>query len=418
MVLFYGSYCSTFTAYINPESPTDRIGFKDDNGADVVKCIIRGRDLVFGGGSINDTFYIFDFDFDEQHKKAWNLNEGQYLLQLPNLLQNDFQQPIFSIIKYAPEDGEIQLAINGGGDDGYQPICANADLSDIDVGSWFNNATGETAFYANVAPILSNVLAMEYSSFVINIEVFESDIAIDGTFNPYTDGDDFTPLRIVSRFAIGSPIIQGSGDGMPVCRFNRATTLGELHNLLTIVAISDAAPTTVVKDKLRKPSSSATYLAPRGSEQIAFELDNTGKELMTVFKGLSFRVFDIDLTQGQYRRPLTVDGVGNYGVTDIDFLNDPTAQLCLQFGDDTDQSGYMGINIPVETGTDQMLIREPGDTYTFDQTQHAADFVPLIQAIAEMEFGFVGTVATVEVNTATGNGGVDLFTVRDIYARN
>ena len=406
MVIYANGSCSTYTAYIDPDASSSRITFKDDNGDDYIICEMNERDLVLGSGSFGE-YFVFDFDFDEQHKKTWNLNDGQYLLQLPALVESS-DTPLYAIVRL--DNSEFAIAVNSDG----EPMATDAELTDIDVASWISGLSR-----LNIEYILAALLDMEFAniSSILDGGIITDTVdtfAIDGTFNPYTDGDDYTPLRIISRFPNGAPIRQLDilqSHEIEVARFNRTPHSYELAGLLKIVAQegTDEAETVAIT----KGSDFLGFVGEWGT----FVAKIDGSSLKVTDDADVANVWDIDYA-GQYKRTLTVDGVGNYGITDIDFLDDPAAQLCLQFGEDTDQSGHMGINIPVETGTDQMLIREPGDTYTFDQTQHAADFVPLIQAIAEMEFGFIGTVATVEVNTATGNGGVDLFTVRDIYARN
>lgn len=314
MVIYIGGNSNTLTAYVRPNSPSDRIGFKNDNAGIEVKCIIRGHDLVFGGGDGNDPFYIFDFDFDEQHKKTWELNDGQYLLQLPILL-GTLDKTYYAIINASLSNNFITLCVNStDGSTGYQPVGADAELEDIDVSSWFVNMVGTYARDV-ITSIMENILDMEYGVRPdVYLDTFET--SVDGTFNPYTDGGTFIPLRILSRFPSGCPIhAQTIGSSTPVCTFNREPNAKELKKLVIYTGIDEGIL------EFASVSEQIAYFDGT-SVEVAMRINGTTVSIDTT-EGDAVDIYDIDYDH-QFRRALP-SGLTKMNVQIPQLLDNPSA---------------------------------------------------------------------------------------------
>ena len=335
MVIYIDGNAYTLTAYIRPSLASDRIGFKNDNAGIDVKCIIRGHDLVFGGGVGNDPFYIFDFDFDEQHKKTWELNDGQYLLQLPILL-GTLDKTYYAIINASLSNNFITLCVNStDGSTGYQPVGADAELEDIDVSSWFVNMVGT---YARdiITSIMENILDMEYGVRPdVYLDTFEP--SIDGTFNPYTDGGDYTPLRIVSRFPNGSP---QDAYSKVLCVLNRMPSLEEINGKLSVVAYSDNG--VITTNSWSIDAYYGAYISTdNGRIQLVIENQNEEIVVKTNFAGFTFQYYDIDFDH-QFRRSLP-SGLAKMNVQIPQLLDNPSAGQGFGFIHDNDVPENFGV---------------------------------------------------------------------------
>lgn len=375
MVIYVGGNAYTLRAYISPGSASDRIGFKNDNAGIDVKCIIRGHDLVFGGGDGNDPFYIFDFDFDEQHKKTWELNDGQYLLQLPILL-GTLDKTYYAIINASLSDNSITLCVNStDGSTGYQPIGADAELEDIDVASWFDNMVG-TAARDVITSIMENILDMEYGVRPdVHLDTFEP--SIDGTFNPYTDGGDYIPLRIVSRFPNGSPIRDNNQDGVFVT-FNRNPKSQEINNKIYVVVETGG---NIYGGYLRNQYSNNYYLT--GHSSISFRIN--GNEIITSFGGDNFLVYDIDYDH-QFRRSFPT-GLVKMNVQIPQLLDRPSAGQGIGIIHEEEVPENFGIF--ADSNNNPLIVN--GDTLQNEEGAWANDMQwssvrSLLEAIIAMEF--------------------------------
>lgn len=385
MVIYAGGNSYTLTAYIASSSPSDRIGFKNDNAGFEAKCIIRGHDLVFSGGDGNDPFYIFDFDFDEQHKKAWELNDGQYLLQLPILL-GILDKTYYAIINASSGNNSITLCVNStDGSTGYQPVGADAELEDIDVAAWFVNMVGTTARDL-ITSIMENILDMEYGVRPgVYLDTFEP--SIDGTFNPYTDGGDYTPLRIVSRFPNGSPVNVASQNEL-LCTFNRDFSLMEIGQKIKVV----------YGMALQYGLGTMNYVDQGGIQQLIF---TSGPVSFSFIKGVSsdnqpsllafyqhspFDIYNIDF-DNQFRRSIPT-GVTKMNVQIPQLLGNPSTSQGIAIVTDSESPDQLYVianndnKRPYICQGDTVLnqLGEWGNNLSFDNVS------ALLQAIVAMEF--------------------------------
>lgn len=207
---------------------------------------IEGRNLYVTTASFD--YYIFDVDFDQQHKKVWDINDAGYLLEMPDMILPG--SPTKRYVEVATSNDSdalyFNIRVNNLDDkDGYQPISDTAELDDEDVDSWFNDGTGSPN-WSHIVSILEKVILMEYDVQAdrLSINTETETVEIDGgMLNLFTDGSPaprpqpVVPLQMTSRFPGGSPIFIPEDDTERhlLCSFNRAITIDDLNNRLKAV---------------------------------------------------------------------------------------------------------------------------------------------------------------------------------------
>lgn len=164
-----------------------------------INLIIEGNKVY--ATDVADSGYIFDVDFDGQHRKVFDQPDGTYIMMMPDLLVprgegQEKKYPVVKVVTY--EDAKtIQCVVNSEDDDtGFVPNADNAELTDIDVDEWFTEGVG-AANFDHITTLMDEILNMEYySSLPLSFGEVPTDgqIAVDGEFNPFTDGSPYTPL--------------------------------------------------------------------------------------------------------------------------------------------------------------------------------------------------------------------------------
>lgn len=202
--------------------------------------------------------FFFDIDYNEQHKKYFNLNAGYYKLQLPNLVAKVNDEDRYLILKTNSgrsiaftENIEMSVLVDRNGD----PYVSNADESDVDFGAWFIPGAAS----ATMIEILKQVLWVEYNfpvnnyypDYGISVDIIAEEYSgeqfnIAGFLNLLDDGATLSPLTISSRFNNGSPLWikyneEEEYEPKLICTFNRNTTLEEIvqHNVFALISDQD-----------------------------------------------------------------------------------------------------------------------------------------------------------------------------------
>lgn len=117
---------------------------------------IEGRSLIFSDES--NEGYIFDIDYNHQHRRERTIQNGNYLMQLPSLASDSNILPVVQITNSAHDFDFIVNSIDG--NNGYKPVCRNAN-GEFVTDEWFTNEEGETAI-GHIRSILELVLVMEF----------------------------------------------------------------------------------------------------------------------------------------------------------------------------------------------------------------------------------------------------------------
>lgn len=405
LVLFDGNRADTLVAYIRPGSAADRIGFRNSAGSLDCKAIIADNQLIFGGtGAGQENCYIFDFDFDEQHKKTFNLNNGQYLLQLPNLLLDSGAN--YPIIDVDNENNAMMILVNTTDSaTGFAPISADENLSDIDVDSWFTDAVGESN-WNRIYRIIESVISMEYDMVNTPLSIDADSItpSVDGGFfNPYTDGDPFTPLRLISRFGGGrcpiTPYDLQQEEKILLATFNRHPGSDELTTGLSLlVATADGESVMNPVDAIGHDTYSVNV---SGDDSIRLVVEST-RLYATNGNDLGY-IFDVDFNS-QHLRELSVGPMAE----DIPLAISMPANLGI-VGEDLVVSFYKSDDDP-EVISASIAKNQAGSLMSWDETTEQlsyisllqgwqiSDVVSLLQQLIEFEFGIGGMSILVEEN--------------------
>ena len=181
VMFIYGSNVVNVTCVSHEEEGQTVYALTYDNDHVIIAYLtVAGNTLLCTAGSSGS--YLFDIDYNEQNKKAWTLNDGQYLLQMPTLVESS-DTPLYAIARL--DDGQFVIAINAND----EPMATDAELTDIDAASW--NADLSTAIVPNLMDLLLHMEYANVSSILHNGIIARTfgPFAIDGTFNPFTDGE-------------------------------------------------------------------------------------------------------------------------------------------------------------------------------------------------------------------------------------
>lgn len=153
---------------------------------------IEGRNLYVSTSSLD--CYIFDIDFDQQHKKVWDINDAGYLLEMPDMILPGSPTKRYVEVSTSNDSDDglgFHLRVNNLDDeDGYQPIANTAELDDSDVDSWFNDGTGSPA-WSHIESLIKKIIPMEYDIQADELFVFADTDAFEidgGMLNLFTDG--------------------------------------------------------------------------------------------------------------------------------------------------------------------------------------------------------------------------------------
>jgi len=160
-----------------------------------IRLIIDGTSLKLKYNSAGREVWIFDIDFDHQHRKNLELTEGFYYLEIPQLLNTDLDGPIYAVVRMSSSfaDGIDILGTSFG-----DAVTYSTQTSSLDTAPWFNGEIDVTFLEVKVLSIFAAIINMEYhghGELSIGTVLYDDtqDIAVDGSFNPFTDGSPYVP---------------------------------------------------------------------------------------------------------------------------------------------------------------------------------------------------------------------------------
>lgn len=214
----------------------------------MIKLLIDGSSLKATYNSAGRVVWFFDIDFDHQHRKNLELSEGFYYLEIPQFIDSSPDSDLHAVVRMGNslEDGIDIVGCNG---DGYvDALVYSTEDSSLDLGAWFGDRNDETFVDEIIDSLFTLLIEMEYHTTAdssIGAAKYDSitDIAVDGSFNPFTDGSPYVPpvpLRVVQRFPNGCPVtaaqIEAAGEtGVPIITFNRPILNEEIGRLNAVV---------------------------------------------------------------------------------------------------------------------------------------------------------------------------------------
>lgn len=184
--------------YFNGQVYEATAGFNGEDFGLVIENVgligleIEGHNLYVTTDSIE--CYIFDIDYDQQHKKVWDNNDAGYLLEMPDMILpgSPTKRYVEVLTSYDDSDGlYFHIHVNNLDDEqGYQPISDTAELDDEDVDSWFNDGMGSTN-WGRIEGVLKKMILMEYDIQAEGLFLFADTDAFEidgGMLNLFTDG--------------------------------------------------------------------------------------------------------------------------------------------------------------------------------------------------------------------------------------
>jgi len=186
------------TSSQQPETQS-AISFKDEDNGLEGRVYIDGTSLkVYNDGFVSSFDWIFDIDFNHQHRKNLELTEGFYYLEIPQFIDSTPDSNLHAVVRMGSslEDGIHIIGIEG---QGYVDAAVySTEDSTLDLGAWFSDTNNEDFFYGIIDPIFTLLIEMEYhttADSTIGVRGYNSitGIAVDSSFNPFTDGSPYVP---------------------------------------------------------------------------------------------------------------------------------------------------------------------------------------------------------------------------------
>lgn len=394
---------------------------------------LEGR-LYINGTSLNvyntefatSNDWIFDIDFDHQHRKNLELTEGFYYLEIPQFIDSTPDSDLHAVVRMGSslEDGIHIIGIEG---QGYVNTAVySTEDSTLGLGAWFSDTNNEDFFDGIIDPIFTLLIEMEYHTTAdssIGVTRYNSitGIAVDGSFNPFTDGSPYVPpvpLRVVQRFPNGCPVtaaqmIAAGQTGVPLITFNRPILPEEISRLSAAVYGEGIVN---------------SFMAYGSYDGIDFGLSNTeiGSTLRLIQRGNtlygigyldSMDVIDIDYDE-QSKRILDVAdayyGVQKYVTLPAFGAYNQDMTICVKFNKTSE-------NPSDNRGTCRVAGNANGDVKWWDNINGQAVYedaenmpntavLKIAKAVIDMEFSNIQAGQTVIVENATPTGPINLLT--------
>lgn len=306
--------------------------FKED-GSNLLYLKMSGNKISWElGGPVQDKMYIFDIDYDGQHKKFFEVNTGNYLLEMPMLLEPSDLGTVYPIVhleNLMEENQSIEFDFYVNDDNDMLPEAADAEISEIDVNDWFNHLSGHSGFIT-IQSLVDQILRMEYyfpddiDLTIAGISSLEESIN-GGLLNLFTDGSEYTPLVMTSRFPNGAPMKFEYGvlESGVICTFNRPFSGYEIVQKLKVVANFEGDSIEILTATKASNYFILTSSRPGVSKRFQLIINGSNLILNADYNRQYGTVYDLDFDH-QFQRALpSSDFKWNVQVPQL--LDNPTA---------------------------------------------------------------------------------------------
>lgn len=264
---------------------------------------VDGNTLLCSSGGIGN--YLFDIDFKHQNRKFFEKASGTYLLKYPIFAAQgssdpaEWIYPVVNIDNYLDADADLGVSFYVVSAQDPEPMCAKADYTDIDAADWVAGTSATTAI-----SLFEKLVRLEYNlppQVTVSIDTLVGQVpTIQGDWNPFTDGSEYVPLVMTSRFPGGSPIILDNTERV-VATFNRHPEIYELRDTLNF-AIEPKWNTTTA---FAEVTDNGFLLKVQGPNTViaAIIISGSNMSLIKQYSGDVPNVYDIDFDH-QFRRSL------------------------------------------------------------------------------------------------------------------
>lgn len=319
--------------------------------------------------------YLFDLDFKHQNRKFFEQSNGTYAVALPWLGLDGDSKVLVSV---SGESSGKEVTIHYVDNDYRAWGYAGEAIREI---SWFNQLLTSDNII-NIVTLVDQLINLEYSpeaaGGITVTSASTQPTTVAGDWNLFTDGTAYIPLRIVSRFPNGCPILaQTIGQTTPVCTFNREPKPLELEKLVIYTGIGEGML------EYASVLGQVAYFDGQ-SVEVAMRINGSTVSIDTA-DGDAVDIYDIDFDH-QFRRSLP-DGFVKMNVQIPQLLDNPSAGQGIGIMHDTGDQPKFGVC----TAQDNAPYIIEGNTWTSEKGGWAnslswANVQSLLQAIIAMEF--------------------------------
>lgn len=322
--------------------------------------------------------YLFDLDFKHQSRKFFELTSGTYAVTLP-WLGLDAESKV--LVSVSGESSGRTVTIHYVDNDYRAWGYAGGGIREI---SWFNELLTDTNII-NMVTLVDKLINLEYSVAAAGgvdvVSLNTQPTEVTGNWNLFTDGSPFIPLRIISRFPNGSPVLKNDYVSQPVkiCSFNRAPAGVEIE--LIDIVIRDDDNIQVAIGSYWKESNKIIFESK--TYEIAAQI--IGYDMYIAYDADAADIYDIDYDH-QFRRSVPT-GFVKMNVQIPQLLNNPSAGQGIGIMHDTEGQTNFGVC----TAQDNSPYIVEGNTWTSEKGGWAnsltwANVQSLLQGIIAMEF--------------------------------
>lgn len=349
-----------------------------DNGdAHIGELTVEGTTLLCSEkGNEN---YLFDLDFKHQNLKFFEKQNGTYAVALPWLGLDADSKVLVSVSGESSEEKTVTIHYV---DNDFRAWGYAGDA--IREIMWFNELLTDTNII-NMVTLVDKLINLEYSVAaaggidVVSLNTKPSEVT--GNWNLFTDGTTYIPLRIISRFLTGAPVLADEYSAQPVkiCSFNRPPQGKEIEQINMLVTDGELIETTYGTAWHENNSFDLE------SDTYVMTAQMIGNDMYMTNRSDSNDIYDIDFDH-QFRRALPA-GFVKMNVQIPQLLDNPSAGQ--GFGIMHDSAGVQ--NFGVCTAQDYSPYIVQGDTWSTEKGGWAnslswANVQSLLQAIIAMEF--------------------------------
>lgn len=314
MYLAYGA-AENVTCVSDVEEGETKYFLAYDNGeSHIGELTVEGTTLLCSEKG-NENF-LFDLDFKHQNRKFFQQSPGTYAVALPWLgLEADSKV----LVSVSDESSGKSVAIHYVDNDYRAWGQAGGSIREI---SWFNQLL-TSANITNIVSLVDKLMKLEYSpeaaGGIAVVSVNTQPSTVTGDWNLFTDGSAFIPLRIVSRFPNGSPILEDSYVSNPakLCSFNRQPKGNEINKIELLYPVSNSVEIGTGQTWLQNGDILIV------SDNVGIECRLIGNDLYITYERDSANIYDIDYDH-QFRRSLPA-GLAKMNVQIPQLLDNPSA---------------------------------------------------------------------------------------------
>lgn len=384
VMYLYSGEAVNVTCVSYEETGQTKYALAYNNGQNrIAELTVEGSTLLCTTSNTGN--YLFDLDFKHQNRNFFEQTNGTYAVSLP-WLGLDAESKV--LVSVSGESSSKTVTIHYVDNDYRAWGYAGNAIREI---SWFNQlltSSNITSIVALVEKLINLEYSPEAAGGISVVSVNTQPSTVTGTWNLFTDGSPFIPLRILSRFPNGSPV-QSENQQKTIATFNRAFNFNELWDNYKLkgVAWIDGlgVKELTVENGIDDIDWALCYIDEGDSYAIA-SLSSSGQNLVANFINELDFVYDIDFDH-QFRRSVPT-GVTKMNVQLPQLLGNPSTNQGVAIVTDSESPDQLYV---IANNDNKRPYICQGDTVQNQLGEWAynisyANVSRLLQAIMTMEF--------------------------------